>query len=1065
MTPREPIDWLVLTAANQAQARAYRAQLKARERDGCLAGVANWLVVPDPPMPPPAPRIGSGGSTLFVLRELLQRSRGSGVSPVRASLVPSSRGARVSQDDRLEGQRILLIHSGGQSRRLPAFAAQGKVFVPVPDPRHSGTPIPLLDLLLDDLRPIASRSPGRITIATGDVYLGLRQHNLTLQGHDVIGVAFPGDTSRAVRHGVYVLDAQGRVTRMLQKPNLQELKAAEALLPNRREPAALIDTGLVSLSAKAAGRWLNWAKDRPATELACDLYADLLPALVAQASRLCVDPATPRTGRTPLPHPKARSTHPRLGRIHVHIVPTCDFVHIGSSAELLHAWHRAPARRLVLDSDIASRRLATLPSPCIIEGCSVSARIRLAPHSMLIGLPRTRLAIRVSRSTGLLTLPIDRAAWACLPFGIRDDFKTTLESGGTFLNRPLRQLVQRVSSIESLWPDANAERSLWTARIITIAPIDRTLALQSWLLDATSKSKAPRAWIKTQRTSLAELLSGNRINHTRLLALREQCRKASLPDALVERAIANDHRPSIEFAREIRGPHDTRRALQAIHAALPTLDPLQASRILWIARDIHTCSSKSRPRTLAKIGDLEAQAFASVARAVAIDHDPVGRASSPPSSVMSSGRVARSASASTESRARARPSRWHIATGHSITAQSPLRVDLAGGWSDTPPICQHFGGLVLNAAITLDGQRPIRVSATRLHEPLVRITSEDQARDLTIRSTHELRAPFAPSDWSSLARAALVVAGIAPRASASLATHLDSLGGGLHLTLRSDAPKGSGLGASSILGATLLACLDRALGRPYQVDRTLDRTLALEQLMGTGGGWQDQAGGIAPGAKLVRSDPGLRQHLTLQPVPLAPLQQLHSQGRLLLYFTGYQRLAANVLHAVVARFLAREPAMLRTIVDLKAGAEQMHADLARSDTRAFARGLAHYWQLKKSIDPGASPPHIENLVRPIRHELLAHELPGAGGGGFLFMIAKSRAAAGRVRKALLAHPPKRSARFFDFAFDRDGLVFTHHDGGSSQHVPTARSACTTLSLRERAESRGSLAEHHPGTLQ
>ncbi len=1019
MMPREPIDWLVLTAANQAQARAYRAQLRARQRDGRLVGVVNWLVVPDPP--PPSPRIGSGGSTLLVLRELVRRLRlrGTGVPPVMEGKQSRTGGTPVPREQLLAGQRVLLIHSGGQSRRLPAFAAQGKVFVPVPDPRTGASPVPLLDLLLHDLRGIASASRGRVTIATGDVYLGLRRHNLSLRGHDVIGVAFPGDTDRAARHGVYVLDAKGRVRQMLQKPGERELKAANALLPDHREPAALIDTGIVSLSAKAADRWLRWATDRPDHELACDLYADLLPALVAQASfnrvaqpssnlvaqasRLCIEPIASRTGGTPVPHSNARTTFPRLGRVYVHVVPDCDFVHIGSSIELMQAWHRAPARRLVLDSDVAPPRLSTgptasaLPAPCIVEGSAVSSRIHVAPDSMLIGLPRTRRAARVPQSTGLLALPVDRAAWACLPFGTRDDFKTTLEGDGTFLNQPLRKLVQRVGDAGVLWPGAHAERSLWTARLIVAGPIDRTLALQSWLLDAKCTKRPPRAWLRARRTSLAELLSGTRIDHARLLAQRERFRKASLPETIVERALADDARPSIEFANEIRAPAGTARALHAINAAVPSLDPQQASRVLWIARDLRRAPGARRTaiRITTAMKEVESLAFACVACAVMPCEQP-----DPP------------------------PTRWRIAPGRSITGESPLRIDLAGGWSDTPPICQRFGGSVLNVAVTLDGQRPIRVTAARLIEHVIRITSEDQARVLTIRTTRELRAPFEPSDWSSLARAGLVLAGIAPRASASLAKHLESLGGGLHLTLRSDAPKGSGLGASSILGATLLACLDRTLGREFSIERTLDRTLALEQLMGTGGGWQDQAGGIAPGVKLVRSSPGLRQRLSLEPVALGPLQRLLDEGRLLLYFTGYQRLAANVLRGVVARFLAREPAMLRTISELKAGAEQMRGDLARNDTRAFARGLAHYWQLKKSIDPGASPAPIESLVRPIQHDLLAHELPGAGGGGFLFMIARTRASARRVREALLAHPPKRSARFFDFAFDRQGLVFS-----------------------------------------
>ena len=33
------------------------------------------------------------------------------------------------------------------------------------------------------------------------------------------------------------------------------------------------------------------------------------------------------------------------------------------------------------------------------------------------------------------------------------------------------------------------------------------------------------------------------------------------------------------------------------------------------------------------------------------------------------------------------------------TAKAPVRIDLAGGWSDAPPFCEQVGGDVVNIAI------------------------------------------------------------------------------------------------------------------------------------------------------------------------------------------------------------------------------------------------------------------------------------------------------------------------------------------------------------------------------
>ena len=39
-----------------------------------------------------------------------------------------------------------------------------------------------------------------------------------------------------------------------------------------------------------------------------------------------------------------------------------------------------------------------------------------------------------------------------------------------------------------------------------------------------------------------------------------------------------------------------------------------------------------------------------------------------------------------------------------------------GGWSDTPPITYEHGGVVINAAITIDGKKPIGARARRIPE-------------------------------------------------------------------------------------------------------------------------------------------------------------------------------------------------------------------------------------------------------------------------------------------------------------------------------------------------------------
>lgn len=41
---------------------------------------------------------------------------------------------------------------------------------------------------------------------------------------------------------------------------------------------------------------------------------------------------------------------------------------------------------------------------------------------------------------------------------------------------------------------------------------------------------------------------------------------------------------------------------------------------------------------------------------------------------------------------------------HWIKAECPARLDLSGGWSDTPPITYEHGGAVTGVSITVNGK-------------------------------------------------------------------------------------------------------------------------------------------------------------------------------------------------------------------------------------------------------------------------------------------------------------------------------------------------------------------------
>ena len=340
-----------------------------------------------------------------------------------------------------------------------------------------------------------------------------------------------------------------------------------------------------------------------------------------------------------------------------------------------------------------------------------------------------------------------------------------------------------------------------------------------------------------------------------------------------------------------------------------------------------------------------------------------------------------------------------------IKVELPLRIDFAGGWSDTPPICYKMGGAVFNAAVTLNGVKPVKVRVRRLADKEVRVESVDLGKSGVLKSLAEIRAPKDPHDWCALVKSALTV------------TKFDFSRGGLDIKISADVPKGSGMGTSSILGAALVTALERAAGRKPEWKRVASLTLALEKEMATGGGWQDQIGGLVPGAHLVSTTPGKSQNPSLKRVSAkseAALSKFLNE-RALLYFTGRKRMARNILRGVIGFFEENPDDIARSIVRrLKSDAERAFKAVESCDWDSFCSAVNDYWLSKKALDPGSTNPLVELIIARMAPWISAVSLCGAGGGGFMFVIARSKDAKAKIRSVLEKHPPIKTGRFFDF---------------------------------------------------
>jgi fucokinase len=230
------------------------------------------------------------------------------------------------------------------------------------------------------------------------------------------------------------------------------------------------------------------------------------------------------------------------------------------------------------------------------------------------------------------------------------------------------------------------------------------------------------------------------------------------------------------------------------------------------------------------------------------------------------------------------------------------------------------------------------------------------------------------------------------------------------------------LGTSSIMGAVITAVIHRVLGRSRSATELFHDVLRLEQALTTGGGWQDQIGGVVPGLKMATTQPGLVPEASIRYVPTDVLDPAVNGGQTLLYYTGITRLAKNILQDVVGRYLDRDRDAMDTLCQIHALAGEMTEAMARKDLPEFGRLIDVAWRLNKRLDPHSSNAAIEALLDSVRPHIHGAKLLGAGGGGFLLMVCRSTDDANRVRAMLSAQPPNSRARFFAFDVSQVGLA-------------------------------------------
>ncbi|MGA3042259.1 MAG: L-fucokinase [Bryobacteraceae bacterium] len=510
-------DYLIVTAANDRQAAAYEAQIQLRREMGALAQVRHLLVIPDPE----GRRVGSGGSTLRCLGEVLRRE------------------SRPGED--LGGLRILIVHAGGDSRRLPAYSPCGKIFIPLPGSAQPKTGVTLFDRLVPAFLalPSGARGAGQVVIAAGDALIRFDPAAVELDLPGITAIGAPVTPDEAARHGVLCPNADGSVRLYLQKPNVCAQTEAGAIGADGR---AVLDIGIMSLDACAAATLLQAFRTAPARaailSYGVDLYREICCAMGTEAT-LAHYISTARASRSSVDEAVLASLFAALRPIpfNVRVVDECSFLHFGSTSQLISSGLELAAQDLgappatsilSIDNDVQANG-AIAGQEAWVEGCRLCAPLRLRGRNVVAGVD--------------VAEPLDLPAGACLDIsaglnrqggkvcfirccGVDDTFKRSLAEGATFCGQPLVEWLRAAGApISTIWDEEipPAERTLWNARLFPAEQECGAFRRWLWMFDmARATPEQKLGFPSADRYSSAEIavLSDQAAFHARRATLR-----------------------------------------------------------------------------------------------------------------------------------------------------------------------------------------------------------------------------------------------------------------------------------------------------------------------------------------------------------------------------------------------------------------------------------------------------------------------------------------------------------------------------------------------------------------
>lgn len=958
-------DWVVITASNEHQAKAYELQLKNRKEKGYLPVNTQFIIVPDLG----GKRIGSGGATLNVIKYITEKV---GI-------------------DNLEKQKILIIHSGGDSKRIPQYSACGKLFSPIPRILSTGEYSTLFDELLMSVSRIPSRISAGMLILPGDTEVLFNPLQLELLSCDAAALSIKTNIIEGKEHGVFIGGANNIVQKFLHKQSESILRSSHAV---DSKDNVDIDTGCIwfghTLVRELANlffinniydeeQFLKFVNDK----VRLSFYADFVSPLSEEMTWEEYKKEKPEGSFSEellICRKKLWNIFHKYKMSLVRMMPA-KYIHIGRTVELfrlmvheIYHYHYLDWEKQLLcniENKAQYSGINSLVEPtvqisdeCYIENCILKGMTTVPQNTILSGIIAND--IKIPKNVVLHTLKLKNGKYVCRIYGLEDNPKGSVDS--EFLQSSLRELCKKTKlDINELCNEIPL--SIWNAKIYMESDTSELAVEKALLLHRIITGKATdseiQLWKNGKRYSLQESFEYADVEY--IILMQEKIKQKVFVQNCITKIKSGENVCKV-FDEKILSEEELKQILDFTNKEID----------IFLKMKLYLGLSYICKKYNCKIDAIDTEKFEDMAYEV----------------------VKNNILNTVFEKHTIKKERKQFVVDK-VEVELPVRVNFCGSPSDAAPYCLEYGGTMLDGTLLLKGKMPIKATIQKIKEPIIKLISTDLKSEICCTKIEEIQNCGNPYDTFALHKAILVATSLIPQNTMQTLEEICTiLGGGFILTTSVNVPKGSGLGTSSILAAAAIKAVHEMMGQKVSDDVIYAEVFATEQLMNTGGGWQDQAGGLTAGIKFMYTKPGIYQEIKIDTIYLEERIKKELENRFALIFSGQRRLAKNVLREEMNKCLSNDKQSLDIVEEIRTLCLLMRFELEQGNIKKFGKYITKQFELIKQLDKGASNTYIEYIFDCCDDLIDGKSICGAGGGGFLQVILKEGVSKDTLKKRI-----------------------------------------------------------------